>query len=79
MRDLSYKLNGDAVVNLLTFDDEGGKRAFRHTSSHILAQAVKRVFPEAKLAIGPAIDNGFYYDFDQKRLFPLRIWKRLNR
>ncbi len=62
--DLRTALDADAQVEILTFDDEEGKRAFRHTASHILAQAVKRLYPQAKLAIGPAIDNGFYYDFD---------------
>ncbi len=62
--DLRTALDADAKVEILTFDDEEGKKAFRHTASHILAQAVKRLFPQAKLAIGPAIDNGFYYDFD---------------
>ncbi len=62
--DLRTALNADAQVEILTFDDEEGKRAFRHTASHILAQAVKRLYPQAKLAIGPSIDNGFYYDFD---------------
>lgn len=67
--DLTTKLENDCNLNILTFDDEEGKKAFWHTSSHILAQAVKRLFPEAKLAIGPAIDNGFYYDFDIDRPF----------
>ena len=62
--DLSRTLNEDAEVEFLTFDDEEGKDAFRHTSSHILAQAVKRLYPTAKLAIGPTIENGFYYDID---------------
>ena len=62
--DLRTALDSDAQVEILTFDDEEGKKAFRHTASHILAQAVKRLYPQAKLAIGPAIDNGFYYDFD---------------
>ena len=62
--DLRTALNADAQVEILTFDDEEGKKTFRHTASHILAQAVKRLYPQAKLAIGPAIDNGFYYDFD---------------
>lgn len=62
--DLSYKIEEDSSLNLLKFEDEGGKHAFRHTSAHILAQAIKRLFPEVKLAIGPAIDNGFYYDID---------------
>lgn len=62
--DLRTILNSDCEVEILTFDDEDGKRTFRHTASHILAQAVKRLYPNAKLAIGPSIDNGFYYDFD---------------
>ncbi len=62
--DLRTALDADAQVEILTFDDEEGKKAFRHTASHILAQAVKRLYPQTKLAIGPAIDNGFYYDFD---------------
>ena len=49
---------------MLTFEDEKGAAAFRHTTSHILAQAVKRLFPATKLAIGPAIKDGFYYDFE---------------
>ena len=62
--DLRTPITADCALEILTFDDEDGKYAFRHTASHILAQAVKRLFPEAKLAIGPAIENGFYYDFD---------------
>lgn len=69
VKDLDYKLQSDCQLNILTFDSEGGKNAFRHTTSHILAQAVKRVFPDAKLAIGPAIENGFYYDFDVEKAF----------
>ncbi len=59
----------DCTLNLLTFEDEQGKRAFNHTASHVLAQAVKRLFPKTKLAIGPAIENGFYYDFDTDEPF----------
>ena len=62
--ELTQIIDCDAEIRLLTFEDEAGKKVFRHTASHILAQAVKRLFPEAKLGIGPAIDNGFYYDFD---------------
>jgi threonyl-tRNA synthetase len=62
--DLREELHEDADLNILTFDGPEGKKAFWHTSSHILAQAVKKLFPDARLAIGPAIDNGFYYDFD---------------
>ena len=56
-------------VKLLTFADDGGKHVFRHTASHILAQAVKRLYPAAKLTIGPAVDNGFYYDIDSEVSF----------
>ncbi len=66
---LDYRLKKDCSLEILTFGDEDGKDAFRHTSSHILAQAVKRLFPEVKLAIGPAIQDGFYYDFDVERPF----------
>ena len=69
VKDLSFKLEKDCSLNLLMFDDEGGRRAFRHTASHILAQAVKRLYPSAKLAIGPAIEDGFYYDFDVETAF----------
>jgi threonyl-tRNA synthetase len=67
--DLSTILEKDCSLNLLTFDSEGGKHAFRHTASHVMAQAVKRLYPGAKLTIGPAIENGFYYDFDIDRTF----------
>ena len=67
--DLRTCIDSDASLEILTFDDEDGKKAFRHTASHILAQAVKRLFPKVKLAIGPAIDNGFYYDFDVETPF----------
>ena len=62
--DLRTPLTGDCALSILTFDDQDGKKTFWHTASHMLAQAVKRLYPSAKLAIGPAIDNGFYYDFD---------------
>ena len=62
--DLRTVLPDGCGLEILTFDDAGGKRAFWHTASHIMAQAVKRLYPEGKLTIGPAIDNGFYYDFD---------------
>ena len=58
--DIRYELSEDCELEIRTFDDEDGKHAFRHTSSHILALAVKRLFPGVKLAIGPAIDDGFY-------------------
>ncbi len=62
--DLRTVLTKDCALEILTFDDEYGRWAFRHTASHILAQAVKRLYPNVKLAIGPAVDDGFYYDFD---------------
>ena len=67
--DLTAPIRDGDEVRLLTFDDEGGKKTFFHTASHILAQAVKRLYPEVKLTIGPAIDNGFYYDFDSDVTF----------
>ena len=67
--DLRTTVDKDCELEILTFDDEDGRKTFRHTASHILAQAVKRLFPEVKLAIGPAIDNGFYYDFDVETPF----------
>lgn len=62
--DLRTVVDKDSELNILTFNDEAGKAAYRHTASHVLAQAVKRLYPHAKLAIGPSIDTGFYYDFD---------------
>ncbi|WP_199872979.1 threonine--tRNA ligase [Inediibacterium massiliense] len=67
--DLSYEIHEDVELNILKFEDEKGKDVFRHTSSHMMAQAVKRLFPNTKLAIGPAIENGFYYDFDSEHRF----------
>ncbi|MDP4119046.1 MAG: threonine--tRNA ligase [Bacillota bacterium] len=64
VKELTTTLTKDVSLNILTFEDEEGKRAFRHTASHVMAQAVKKLYPQAKLAIGPSIDNGFYYDFD---------------
>ena len=63
-------ISGDHSIKLLTWEDEDGRWTMRHTAAHILAQAVKRVHPEAKLAIGPAIDTGFYYDFDAEPFTP---------
>ncbi len=62
--DLRTIVDKDCSLNILTFNDDAGKRAYRHTASHILAEAVKRLYPEAKLTIGPSIEEGFYYDFD---------------
>ena len=69
VKDLNTPINKDCQLNLLTFDSEGGKHTYWHTTSHIMAQAVKRLFPNVKLAIGPAIENGFYYDFDIDKPF----------
>ena len=69
LKDLRTPLFEDCELKLLTFDDEGGKHAYWHTASHIMAQAVLRLFPGVKLAIGPAIDTGFYYDFDLEKNF----------
>ena len=67
--DLRYPLAKDCELILCTFEDEAGKKAFWHTATHVMAQAVKRLYPETKLAIGPAIEGGFYYDFDRKPAF----------
>ncbi|MBO5105515.1 MAG: threonine--tRNA ligase [Clostridia bacterium] len=75
--DLRTPLNEDCALELLTFDDDYGKWTFRHTASHILAQAVKRLYPSVKLAIGPAIDNGFYYDFDTDVMFTPEMLEKI--
>ena len=64
VRDLRTTVSDDCAFEVLTFDEEDGRRTFNHTASHIMAQAVKRLYPQVKLTIGPAIENGFYYDFD---------------
>ncbi len=74
---LTKELDKDCAVELLTFEDADGKHVFRHTASHILAQAVKRLYPATKLTIGPAIDNGFYYDFDSEVPFGTDVLKEL--
>ena len=69
-KDLRFLLEEDCTLNIFTFDNDlEGKKAYWHTTSHIMAQAVKRLFPAAKLAIGPSIDNGFYYDYDVEKPF----------
>ena len=67
--DLRCALTQDCTLEILTFDDVDGKKAYWHTASHVMAQAVKHLFPETKLTIGPAIDSGFYYDFDSATAF----------
>ncbi len=69
VKDLRTVIDEDCSLEILTFDDEDGKKAFNHTASHIMAQAVKRLYPGAKLTIGPAIHDGFYYDFDVETPF----------
>ena len=68
-KDLRTELTDDCALEILTFEDDYGKWAFRHTASHIMAQAVKRLFPNAKVTIGPAVEDGFYYDFDIENSF----------
>lgn len=70
VKDLRFKLEEDCTLVIHTFDgSEAGKKAYWHTTSHIMAQAIKRIFPDVKLAIGPSIDEGFYYDFDIEKPF----------
>ncbi len=76
--DLRTPVTGDCTLEIVTFgDDLDGKKTFWHTASHILAQAVKRLYPETKLAIGPAIDNGFYYDFDSEVTFTPDVLEKI--
>lgn len=77
--DLRTKLNRDGEIKILTFEDEEGKRAYRHSTSHVLAQAVKRLYPETKLAIGPAIEEGFYYDFDRDESFSTEDFQKIEK
>ena len=85
---LAARLDGEIVemnhvadkggkIEFLTFEDEDGRKVYRHTASHVLAQAVKRLYPNTKLAIGPAIDNGFYYDFDTEIPFTADVLEKL--
>ena len=69
VKDLRFEINKDCKLEILTFDSIEGKKAYWHTTSHIMAQAVMRLFPDTKFAIGPAIDEGFYYDFDTSETF----------
>ena len=69
LSDAFQPIEGDHAIKFLSWNEEGGRWGYRHTASHILAQAVKRLFPDVTLAIGPAIDNGFYYDFDKPEPF----------
>lgn len=75
--DLSTVVDHDASIALLTFDDDEGKKVFWHTAAHVLAQAVKRLYPDVKLGIGPAIENGFYYDFESAVTFTPEVLRSL--
>ena len=77
--ELMTPINEDCTLEILTFDDEDGRWTLRHTASHILAQAVKKLYPNAKLAIGPAIDNGFYYDFDTDVTFTPEMLEKIEK
>ena len=79
VKDLMTVLDKDCEVEFLTFADDDGKRVYRHTASHILAQAVKAIRPNVKLAIGPAIDTGFYYDFDSDEAFSTEDFKAIEK
>jgi len=75
--DLDTQITADSDLKILTFKDEKGKQIFWHSTAHLLAQAVKELFPDAVLAIGPAIENGFYYDFDVKKPFSLEDFEKI--
>ena len=79
VQELVQPINEDCELEILTFADDEAKRVLRHTASHVLAQAVKKIRPEAKLAIGPAIDNGFYYDFDVDEPFTPEVLKEIEK
>ena len=75
--DLRTVINEDCALDILTFDDNDGKHIFRHTAAHMMAQAVKRLYPNTKLAIGPAVEDGFYYDFDSEVSFTPEILEKV--
>ncbi len=75
--DLRTAVNEDCALEIVTFDEIEGKKTFWHTASHIMAQAVKRLYPNTKLAIGPSVDNGFYYDFDSEVSFTPEILEKI--
>ncbi len=77
LRDLRWPLESDARVEFVTFDDPAGREVYWHSSSHLMAQAVKQLYPEARLAIGPSIEDGFYYDFDIGRPFSPQDLERI--
>lgn len=75
--DLLTKIDSDCTLEIMTFDDPEGRWTLRHTASHVLAQAVKKLYPEVKLTIGPAIENGFYYDFDSDKTFSIESFPKI--
>ncbi len=75
--EMNHAADKGGKIEFLTFEDEDGRKVYRHTASHVLAQAVKRLYPDTKLAIGPAIDNGFYYDFDTEISFTADVLEKL--
>ena len=79
LKELTAPIQEDCTLEILTFADDEAKRVLRHTASHVLAQAVKKIRPGAKLAIGPAIDNGFYYDFDVDEPFTPDVLKEIEK
>lgn len=79
LQDLNQPINDDAQVEFLTFEDEEGQAVYRHSTAHVMAQAVKRLYPECKLAIGPSIKDGFYYDFDVLESFSPEDLERIEK
>ncbi len=77
--DLSFELNEDVSLSILKFDDEQGRDTFRHSTAHIMARAVKNLYPSTKLAIGPSIENGFYYDFEVEKNFTLEDLEKIEK
>ena len=77
--DLRTVIDKDVTLNIVTANDKAGLQVIRHTASHVMAEAVKKLFPNAKLAIGPAIEDGFYYDSSWMHLSPVRIWMQSRR
>jgi len=79
IKDLTTKLTADTTIEFLGFDSKEGKEVFRHSASHVMAQAIKRIFPDVKLTIGPAVEDGFYYDFDTKEPFTPEDLKKIQK
>ncbi|MBE6551678.1 MAG: threonine--tRNA ligase [Ruminococcaceae bacterium] len=79
LKELNAVIEDGSELEAVTFDDDEGKKIYRHTASHIMAQAVKRLYPETKLTIGPSIDNGFYYDFDSEETFSPEALKKIEK